>query len=130
MTRYEDQKNFIVTTDTNSNKNLSSEMFSFNSAATSVGVGSYATRSYMIPLSKITRFYQIYVNLSIDGNEYYAVPNPVRVYSGGMRSISTVISQSGSNISINLYLVNQSPSTQNFPSFTVNIYRRDFEDEV
>ena len=130
MSRYEEVEDYIVTSDANSTKNLSSDTFPFSSAAVTVPTHTYVLRSYTIPLSESTRFYQLLVNLSIDGNQYFSVPTRDRRYNSGNRTIATVISVSGSDITLNLYLIATSGSSQNFPAFTINVIRRDIVDEV
>lgn len=133
MTRYasyDDVKNFLFTSDCDYNKNLSSEDFEFSSAAATVGVGSYVQRQYTLTLSEETRHYQLYVNLSLDSGEYYGMPNPERRYGGGVRAISVNVSQNGSDLTLNVYLINNSGVSQNFPAFTINATRRDFVDEI
>lgn len=130
MATYDEVKDFIVTTDANTNKNLSSGDFSYSSPAVSVGVGSYVLRSYTVPLSRDTRFYQLYVRLSIDSDSWTALPTGDRLYNSNQRAIAINTSSSGSNTTLSLYLVNQSGSTQSFPAFTVFVTRRDFVDEA
>lgn len=123
--------NFLKTTDANTSKYLTNQPYtdSFSSASVSVSVFSYATRNYTIPLSENTRAHELWVNLSLDGDVYIKMPNRPRVYGGGVRSISSTMSVDGGSIYLTLYLVNQSPTTQTFPSFTVNVIRRDYVDE-
>lgn len=128
---YDQVKNFVFSSDCDYNKNLSSETLQFSSDAVTVGVGSYALRQYTIPLSEETRHYQLYVNLSLDSGEYYAMPNPDRRYgTGNVRTISVNVSQNGTDLTLNVYLINSSPGSQNFPTFTINATRRDFVDEI
>lgn len=127
---YDQVKNFVFSSDCDYNKNLSSEDFQFSSDAATVGVGSYLLRQYTITLSEETRHYQLYVNLSLDSGEYYALPNPDRLYGGGVRTISVNVGQNGTDLTLNVYLINSSPGSQNFPAFTINATRRDFVDEI
>lgn len=127
---YDQVKNFIFTSDCDYNKNLSSESFVFTSAAATVAVSSYLRRQYTVTLSEETRHYQMYVNLSLDNGEYYAIPNPDRLYGGTDRTIAVNVSQNGSDVTLNVFLVNTSASSQNFPAFTINVTRRDFVDEI
>lgn len=132
MYSYEYIKDFIVTTDTNTNKNDSSNLYTFSSASVTVPAMNYIVRSYNIPTPTNTRLYQILVNISRDGDVYYAVPNQDRRYgTTGQQLIATVVSNSGSNISINLYLVAQTPTgSQTFPAFNVNVILNTFVDEL
>lgn len=130
MAIYDEVKDFLVTTDANTNKNLSSGNFSYSSSAVAVGVGNFATRSYNVPLSRDTRFYQLYVRLSIDGVDWTSLPAMDRLYNSNQQGIAMNTSSSGNNTTLNLYLVNQSGVTQNFPAFTVYVTRRDFVDEA
>jgi len=122
---------YTKTTDMNTKKYLTNTPYtqSFSSSAVSVGVSSYVTRNYTIPLSTATRFFSLLINVSLDGDLYIKAPNMDRRYASGQQLIATTISISEGNIFLTLYLVNQSGSTQNFPSFTLNIVRRDYTDE-
>lgn len=125
-----DQTPFIITTDSNTSKYLTDDPYtnSYASASVSVAVGSYTTRTFVVPLSTVTRLYSIWVNVSLDGSTYVKIPNRDRQY-GGVRNIATTISSSGDSATITMYLVNISGSTQVFPAFTVNVIRRDYVDE-
>lgn len=127
---YSQVANFILNSDANSNKNLSSDTYEFDFVARNVSAGSYDTEAYTIPLSVDTRLYQIYVNLSIDSGEWTTIPCVDRTYSSGNKRISINLSQNGTNLTLTLYLVNPSGSTQNFGDMTVSVTRRDFADEM
>lgn len=129
MATYNQVKDFIITTDANSNKNASSATYVYSQAAITVPAGNYTTRTYNVPLSRDTRLYQIYVNLSIDGDVWTAMPCRDRFYSNN-RTIAMNISQSGNNIVLNAFYLNSSASSQTFPAMDVSVTRRDFVDEI
>jgi hypothetical protein len=124
-------RQFIKTTDENTKKYLTDTPYtnSYNSAAVSVGVGSYATRTFVVPLSADTRFFSLWVNVSLDDDLYVKIPNRDRLYASNVRTIATTVAVNNGNATITMYLVNTSGSTQNFPDFTVNVIRRDYTDE-
>lgn len=123
--------NMVITSDADTSKYLTLQPYTmtFSSASASVGMGAYVQRTYTIPLSRATKRYSLWVNISLDGGSYVKMPNPDRRYgSMGERSISVTVSQSGSDLTLNIYLVNQSGTTQTFPSFDINVIRRDYLD--
>jgi len=122
---------FIRETDDNTKKYLTNIPYTntYNSGAVSVGVGSYVARTFVVPLSALTRFFSLWVNVSLDGDTFIKIPNRDRQYSGNTQTISTTVSISGGNATITMYLVNTSGSTQNFPAFDVRVIRRDYADE-
>ena len=132
MTSYDEVKDFILTTDANTRKNYSSATFAFNSPAVSVPSNGYAMRSYNIPLSSDTRDFQLMLNMSDEDNLY----RPVERYDRrtdigtGLRGYSTVVTASGGQATIYVYMSNSSLGTTTFPAFTLNIIRRDFVDEL
>lgn len=125
-----DLTQFTRTTDANTKKYLTNTPFtiSFNSAAVSVGVGSYATSTYIVPLSTETRFYELWTNVSLDGSLYIKIPSRDRLYAGTSQNIAITVRGLGSSVEVILYLVNQSGTTQTFPAFTLNVIRRDYVD--
>lgn len=127
-----DPTNFIRTTDENTKKYLTDTPYtnSYNSSAATVGVGTYVTRTFVVPLSEDTRFFSLWVNVSLDNDLYIKIPNRDRLYGSGARTIATTVSISGGNATITMYLVNTSGVSQNFPAFTVNVIRRDYKDEA
>jgi hypothetical protein len=122
---------FIKTSDADTKKYLTDDPYTaaFTSAAVSVGVGTYATRTYVIPLSALTRFFGLWVNISLDGGEYIKIPNRNRLYASNAQNIATTVEIDNGQITLTLYLVNQSGVSQSFPAFDVNIIRRDYVDE-
>jgi len=129
MTKVSD---FLITTDADTSKYLTNAPYtnSYSSASVSVGVGSYTTRSFSIPLSTSTRLYDIWVNISLDGGTYMKIPNMDRQYSSNQQLISTQVNANNGVATLTLYLVNQSGGAQTFPAFTVNIIRRDYVDSI
>lgn len=127
-----DPTQFIRTTDANTKKYLTDTPYtnSYNSSAATVGVGTYTTRTFVVPLSETTRFFSLWVNVSLDGSTYVKIPNRDRLYASGARTISTTVVISGGNATITMYLVNTSGVSQNFPAFTVDVIRRDYTDEA
>lgn len=130
MTTYQEAEPFILTTDANTNKNLTTANFSFTSASVNVPIASYQLRQYTISLSRDTRFYQIYVNTNISTWVGYKSLPISDLYIDSSRQVAVNISQSGSDITLNFYLINNSPGTINFPAFNINVTRRDFTDDV
>ena len=118
---------FLLASDVNTNKNLSSGTYDFSQSSITVGAGSYALRTYSVPLSSSTRLYQIYVNLSIDGDVWTTLPARDRLYSNN-RSIAINLAQTGSSISLDVYMVNRDTASQTFAAMTVSVKRRDFVD--
>lgn len=129
MTSYASVSGFLVTTDANTNKNLSSEIFTFSQSAQSLPSGTYTVKSYSVPLSTATRLYQIYVNLSIDGDVWTALPARDRMYSNN-RKIAMNLAQSGNIATLDVYFINQDGSTRSFADMTISVIRRDFVDEI
>lgn len=127
-----DVSQFSTTTDANSSKYLTDSPYtnSYSSASVVVGVSSYATRTFVVPLSDQTRLYALWVNVSLDGDVYVRIPNRDRSYASNARIISTTMSSDGTNATITMYLVNASGVSQTFPAFDVNIIRRDYVDEL
>jgi len=123
---------FIRETDDNTRKYLTNTPYTntYNSPGVSVGVGSYTSRTFFVPLSALTRFFSLWINVSLDGATYVKIPNRDRQYSGNTQTISTTVSISGGVATITMYLVNTSGVTQNFPAFDVNVIRRDYADEA
>lgn len=132
MTSYDEVKNFILTTDANTRKNYSSATFAFNSPAISVASAEYTLRSYTVPLSADTRDFQLMINMSDEDNLY----RPIERYDRrtdigtGFRGYSTVVTASGGQATVYVYLWNTSSGTTTFPAFTLNVIRRDFVDEL
>lgn len=129
MASYSDVTNFLLTTDADSNKNLSITDNEFSQAAISLSAGTYKLVTYEFDISEDTRLYQVYVNLSIDGDFWTALPCRDRQYSNN-RVISMNLSQTGTTVSLNVYYVNQDASTRSFSAMTVTIKVRDFVDEI
>lgn len=127
-----DPTQFIRTTDANTKKYLTNTPYtnSYNSTAATVGVGTYTTRTFVVPLSTLTRFFSLWVNVSLDGDVYIKIPNRDRLYNTNTQTIATTVAIAGGNVTITMYLVNTSGVSQNFPAFTVNVIRRDYTDEA
>lgn len=133
MTSYDSVKNFIITSDADANKNMSSATYNFTSPSTSVAVGSYALKQFTIPLNKATRFYQLYIRYSLNPDNWYAFPVPDLIYDSDPANalqIATNVTQSGTNLVVNMYLINIGSGTLLVAAFDVNITRRDFVDSV
>lgn len=132
MTNYNQIKALRLTTDANTNKNISSESFTFSSASVSVAAGSFVTRSFTIPLSEDTRFYQVYFNYSIRPGEYYSAAQFEYVDpSASQRRYGNQLSSNpDGTLTLIVYLVNNGPGSSTFPAFDVNVLRRDFLDEL
>ncbi len=132
MTSYDQIKALRLTTDANTNKNISSETLQFSSASVVVGAGSFVTRTYTIPLSAETRFYQIYINYSFRAGEYYSTAqfdyvDPVVLTR---RYAVQVSSNTSGSVTMTIYLVNNDVSSTTFAAFDINVLRRDFLDEI
>ena len=121
---------FVISTDTNSNKNMSSITKTFDQAATSVAAGNYIVKTYSVNIPTSTRLYQIYINLSIDGDYWTTLPTKDRKYNNGLQRISANISQSSNNIVLNLWLQNLDSNTYIFPAMVVSVTIRTFIDEI
>lgn len=132
MTSFADVQNMILTSDADSNKNISSTTYSFTSTATgSIAVGSYVLKQYTIPLNASTRFYQLYLNYSLEAGKWFSFPVPDLVYGSdpaNMLQIATNVTQSGSNLVVNEYLINIGSGAILVAAFDVSITRRDFVD--
>lgn len=132
MTSFLEVKDFIVTTDANSNKNISSTIFLSTSPAAVVAAGSYAQRNFVIPLSQATRLYQLYINYGFEPDQYYSPSRYEYVDPGdaGKRISLQVTSNPDSTLTVAVYLVNNNPSPVSFAAFDVRFRRRDFLDEL
>lgn len=112
---------FILTTDFDTNKNTSSETYTFTSNAVTLAAGTYDLDSFSVPLDSITSIYQIYINISLEGNTYFVAP--AKQYNSGTYIIAPVISSDG----LEVYIVNITGGSVNVPSFTTNVKVRQFE---
>lgn len=132
MTSYDEVKDFILTTDANTRKNYSSATFAFNSSAVSVPSNGYIIRPYDVPLSGDTRDFQLMLNMSDEDSLYRPVERYDRRTSvgDGLRIYSTVVTASGGQATVYVYMWNTSSGTTTFPAFTLNVIRRDFVDEL
>lgn len=132
MTNYNFVDNFIALTDTDTNKNFTSGTYTFVSNSVNVAAMTYIVRQYTVPLSQTTRSYQLMVNMSDLDNRYFPVDNYDRIEStgSGQRGRAVVVSASGgvATVSVYFYFTDMSGSTT-FPTFNLNIIRRDFVDE-
>lgn len=118
----------LITTDADTNKYLTLQPYtqSFTSSAVSVTAGNYILRTYTVLLSTDTSRYSLWMNMGPYGSTWRKAP--FTDYVSGPSLIAANISASGSNITLNVYLVNQSPSTISFPAFDIYVRRRDYRD--
>lgn len=130
MPSYDEVKDFIITTEASAIKNLTSESFTFSSAATAVGAASYVLRQFTVPLSTDTRFYQLYYELSLDSGKWFDVADVSPYQQSGIRGVQVVVSKNATDLTLNLYLIDQSGAGTSFGDITINVTRRDFVDEV
>lgn len=132
MTSYQEVKDFILTTDANTRKNYQTSTFAFNSPSVVVANNTFVTRSFAVPLSTVTRDFEILLNMSDESDFYY---NPDRFgrlepVGTGQKQWATQITANGSTCNVVVYLVNTGiGSNVTFAAFTLNVIRRDFVDE-
>lgn len=130
---YDNVKDFIVTTDTDTSKNLSSNVFNYVSPSLNVSAGSYTSRSFTVPLSTSTRIYQILVEAQGIWTGWRTFPMRDVIFNQGsptQYAIAVNMSSSADSVVINFWYINYAATTRNFTAFNVNVIRNDFVDSI
>lgn len=113
------------TTTANAFKNEPSVTGTINAAATSVAVGGYASFSTTVPLSRTNGTTQVLQNYSFDSSKYYLGTFLQRAINADFQ-VQSRMYVSGSNLVVDLYVINQTGGTLNSPAFTATFSVRRF----
>jgi hypothetical protein len=96
-----------------------------NAAATPVAVGGYATFSTSVPLSRSDGTTQVLQNYSFDATKHY-LGTFLQVAINADFQLQTRMYISGSDLVIDLYVINQTGGALNSPAFTATFGVRRF----
>jgi hypothetical protein len=91
---------------------------SITTGTASVGAGHFAHYSISVPIDNDKDFSQLQLNYSFDNSKWYIYPVLDLTLNSNF-SVTTVANYNNSNLIVNIYVVNQSGSTNTHPSFTV-----------